>query len=70
MRQLEIFMHMNTLEIENFDREIMINKQMDFVQFEEYVSSILDRPLDDIHNIDILMLRLVKKYRTISGDMV
>jgi hypothetical protein len=43
---------------------------MDMVQFEEYVSSILDRPLDDIQNIDILMLRLVKKYRTISGDMV
>jgi hypothetical protein len=34
MRQLEIFMKMNTTEIENFDRDIMMQKGMDSVEFE------------------------------------
>lgn len=61
---------MNTNEIENFDREIMVNKGMDQIQFEEYISFVMDSNSVEMENIETLMLRLVKKYRRMSGDMV
>jgi len=63
-------MQMNTMEIENHEREIMINLNMDQVQFEEYISGIMNSERVDEKEVETLMLYLVRKYRKMSGDMV
>lgn len=61
---------MNTMEIENHEREIMINLNMDQVQFEEHISGIMNSERVDEKEVETLMLYLVRKYRKMSGDMV
>jgi len=63
-------MQMNTMEIENHEREIMINLNMDQVQFEEYISGIMNSERVDEKEVETLLLYLVRKYRKMSGDMV
>lgn len=62
---------MSNYEAEAHEREIMIKMNMDGVQFDEYISRILNEGNQiDMEDVELLILRLVKKYRKMSGDKV
>jgi hypothetical protein len=70
MKALDNLLRLNTEELENRDRDIMVSYKMDVKTYDRFCTKILNDSQVDGKDMDVLMLRLVKKYRKMSGDQI
>lgn len=70
MKQLANFLLMNTDELDDIDRHIMIDLDKNLKQYQDYTSQLLLAPEIEQKECEVLMLNLVKKYRKLSGEQI
>lgn len=70
MKQLDHFLQMNTDELENYDRHMMMEYGKDLKAYQIHTSMVLLARKVDPKDCELLLLHLVKKNRRMSGDQI
>lgn len=71
-KQIDILLRMNTLQLEARDRDLFMRSGLTQKAYTDKCAMLISEETESvsIEDIDVLMLRMVRFYRTMSGDQV